>query len=174
MLILDNNLDRALFFGGFMKLIVISFISAIFLSACQQSLEQTLNHHNIPSTEENRLKENDGTKEIAIEFSHHNEQTLVAYQTGEIKGYEVIDYTLFLKQGQYLNMSLATQNLSTYFNIYAPNSDEALFNGSSEGEQYEGIVEQTGQYRIRIYQMRASARRNKLAKFGLEIIINKL
>ena len=74
--------------------------------------------------------------------------------------------------GQSANISLATKHGATYFNILAPGQNEvAFFNGSTSQNQYEGVLPATGDYRIRVYMMRAAARRNEVADYRLEVAI---
>lgn len=104
-----------------------------------------------------RVEFADGDKAITIEDS--------------IKGYESIDYVLKLAAGQPLNVSMATQHTSTYFNLIAPGEEDvAFFIGSTEGNQFEGTTELAGDYRIRVYMMRSAARREETADYRLEII----
>lgn len=89
-----------------------------------------------------------------------------------IAGYETVDYILRASKGQYMNVSMATDNTGNYFNILAPGeSEEALFIGSTQGNQYEGILPESGDYKIRVYMMRSAARRNEVANYRLEMII---
>lgn len=91
---------------------------------------------------------------------------------GTIKGYESIDYVVGAKQGQSMNVSLATKHSATYFNILAPGeTNVAFFIGSTSGGQYEGTLPASGDYRVRVYMMRSAARRNEVANYQLEIII---
>lgn len=90
-----------------------------------------------------------------------------------IKGYESVDYVLGAKAGQYMNASLATKHGATYFNILAPGENEvAMFNGSISENQYEGTLPASGDYKIRVYMMRSAARRNEVAHYRLEMIID--
>jgi hypothetical protein len=89
-----------------------------------------------------------------------------------IKGYETVDYVLGASKGQYMNVSMATKNSATYFNILAPGKeDEAMFIGSVAGNQFEGVLPESGDYKIRVYMMRSAARRDEVANFRLEMII---
>ena len=89
-----------------------------------------------------------------------------------IKGYATVDYILAAKQGQYANISLGTKNTAAYFNILPPGGGEtALFNGSVNGNQYEGTLPASGDYRVRVYMMRSAARRGEVAKYRLEMIV---
>ena len=91
---------------------------------------------------------------------------------GKIKGDATVDYILAAKQGQYANISLGTKNSATYFNILAPGGGEtALFNGSIGGNQYEGTLPASGDYRVRVYMMRSAARRGEVATYRLEMIV---
>ncbi len=91
---------------------------------------------------------------------------------GSITGYEIVDYVLGAGKGQHMNVSMATKNTATYFNILAPGENEvAFFNGSVDQNQYEGTLPASGDYRIRVYMMRSAARRNEKADYRLEMII---
>jgi hypothetical protein len=92
---------------------------------------------------------------------------------GSIKGYQTVDYVLNAKQGQSMNISMATKHTATYFNILAPGETEvAIFNGSTSGNQYEGTLSKSGDYKIRVYMMRSAARRNEVANYRLEMIVS--
>jgi len=92
-----------------------------------------------------------------------------------ITGYESVDYVLRANAGQYMNVSMATDNTSNYFNILAPGKEnEAMFIGSSSGKQYEGVLPESGDYKIRVYLMRSAARRNEVANYRLEMIISNI
>jgi hypothetical protein len=72
-----------------------------------------------------------------------------------------------------MNVSLATKHTATYFNILAPGENEvAMFNGSTSENQYEGTLPKSGDYKIRVYMMRSAARRDEVANYRFEIIIN--
>jgi hypothetical protein len=90
-----------------------------------------------------------------------------------IKGYEIVDYILNARKGQTMNVSMATKNGANYFNILAPGeNDVAMFNGSTNRNQYEGTLPKSGDYKIRVYMMRSAARRNEVANYRLEMIIS--
>jgi hypothetical protein len=92
--------------------------------------------------------------------------------TGTLKGDQTVDYLVGASKGQSANVSLATNNTATYFNILAPGQNEvAFFNGSVNGNQFEGVLPETGDYRIRVYMMRSAARRNEVANYRLEVAI---
>lgn len=91
---------------------------------------------------------------------------------GTIKGYQTADYIVNAKQGQTMNVSMATRNTATYFNILEPGQTEvAIFNGSTSGNQFKGSLKKSGDYSIRVYMMRSAARRNEVANYRLEISV---
>jgi hypothetical protein len=92
---------------------------------------------------------------------------------GTIKGYESVDYVLNARKGQYANISMATRHGATYLNIIPPGeSDVAIFVGSTSGNQYEGTLPATGDYKVRVYMMRSAARRDEVADYRLEMIVD--
>jgi hypothetical protein len=92
---------------------------------------------------------------------------------GTIRGDQVVDYVLGAAKGQSMNVSLATQHTATYFNLLAPGENEvAFFNGSVNGNRYEGTLPATGDYKVRVYMMRSAARRNENASYRLEMVIS--
>jgi len=91
---------------------------------------------------------------------------------GSITGDETVDYVLGARKGQSARIRLATPHGSNYFNLLAPGeSDVAFFIGSTEGDQFEGVLPETGDYKIRVYLMRSAARRSEKASYRLEIAI---
>jgi hypothetical protein len=90
---------------------------------------------------------------------------------GSVTGEAHIDYVIGLREGQYLNVSLASDNGANYFNLIAPSeTDVAYFNGSTGDNQFEGTVPATGDHRIRVYLMRSAARRGETGNFQLEVV----
>ena len=110
---------------------------------------------------------------IRAERVHFKKGAKSAVVEASIKGYETVDYVLGARAGQYMNVSLATKHGATYFNILAPCQNEvAMFNGSGSQNQYEGTLPASGDYKIRVYMMRSAARRNEVAHYRLEMIID--
>ena len=92
---------------------------------------------------------------------------------GSVTGYEGVDYVLNARAGQVMNVSMATDNSSNYFNIIPPGeTDVALFTGSSQGKQFEGELPASGDYKIRVYLMRNAARENQTGNYRLEMIVS--
>ena len=112
----------------------------------------------------------DGIRTQRVQFAKGANSATV---NGTIKGYQTVDYVLHAAQGQSMNVSMATRNTATYFNILAPGETEvAFFNGSVSENQYEGQLPATGDYRVRVYMMRSAARRNEVADYRLEMIVS--
>lgn len=110
--------------------------------------------------------------DIRVERVHFAKGASSAVVEGSITGYEIVDYVLGAGSGQSMNVSMATDNGANYFNILAPGETEvALFNGSLNENQFEGVLPASGDYKVRVYLMRSAARRKEVAKYRLEMII---
>lgn len=88
---------------------------------------------------------------------------------GHLKGRETSDYILRAQAGQTITVNLKTSSPSAYFNVLPPGSQEAIFIGSVGGSHFEGKLPQDGDYSIRVYLVRAAARRNETAKYTLTV-----
>jgi hypothetical protein len=112
---------------------------------------------------------NDEIKKVRVQFdSGANSKTV----EGSITGREGVDYKLNVKEGQLMNISMATQHGATYFNIMEPGEEyEAIYNASINGNQFEGTAGKSGDYTIRVYMMRSAARRGETADYRLEMIV---
>jgi len=88
---------------------------------------------------------------------------------GSIKGDQDASYLVNARAGQTMTVSLAPSKGSPYMNITAPGATSALFIGSTEGDKFSGELPVDGRYTITVYQMRATARRDETASFGISI-----
>lgn len=87
-----------------------------------------------------------------------------------LKGDQDIDYRVDATAGQTLSVRLTSRNPQAYFNILPPGSqDVATFVGSSEGNTFSGKLPTTGAWTIRVYLMRAAARRGEGAPVRLAV-----
>lgn len=106
------------------------------------------------------------TSELA--FPKGATRTTVA---SSIEGYQTRDYAVRARAGQLMSVSL-NGSTNAYFNVLPPGSDnEALHNSSLQGNEFAGTLALSGAYRIRVYQMRAAARRGKVAPFRLTVSV---
>ena len=87
---------------------------------------------------------------------------------GAIKADGGVSYTLTVRAGQTLKVSLRTRNASARFNVIAPGLDDPLFNGSN-ARDYAGRTPVAGVYRIIVYMMEDAAMRNETADYVLTI-----
>lgn len=110
------------------------------------------------------------TEEIRQVPVHFKKGASQASIKGHIKGRETIDYFLRAKAGQTMNVNLKTSHTGAYFNVLPPGSDnEAIFIGQVAGPKFEGKLPKDGDYKIRVYLVRAAARRNESAKYTLTV-----
>lgn len=92
---------------------------------------------------------------------------------GTITGYETVDYLLGARAGQTMSVSMTTDNGANYFNVLPPDSEnEAVFNGSTSENRYEGRLDLDGDWKIRVYMMRSAARRDEVANYTLKVGIS--
>lgn len=94
----------------------------------------------------------------------------VATIKGTLKGDQTIDYSVQGKAGQTMHVRFKAGNASAYFNVLPPGSTgEAIFIGSTSGNEWTGTLSADGEYRIRTYLMRSAARRNERSAFTLTV-----
>ena len=86
-----------------------------------------------------------------------------------LKGDAIHDYVLGAKAGQTMRVALKTGSTSAYFNVLPPGSEDALFMGSTSGNQWSGTLPADGDYRVRVYLMRNAGRRNETATYTLSV-----
>ncbi|ATQ43757.1 hypothetical protein [Caulobacter mirabilis] len=95
--------------------------------------------------------------------------------SGTVVGDDSVTYVVGAQTGQTLNV-IKTGSSNAYFNVFAPGDkpgrDEALFIGSTSGDDFEARLDESGDYTIQVYQMRASARRGVKAPFTLTVEID--
>jgi len=112
--------------------------------------------------------------EQRIHFTQNNHGVMRTVIDDHIKGRNILDYLVFMNQGQQMNIHMVGNHHSNYFNVLAPHQDGLpLFNGAIHGNEYKGVAEYSGDYRIRVYLMRNAARRKEIAYFRLDIRVSK-
>jgi hypothetical protein len=107
-----------------------------------------------------------GIREQQVQFKKGESGTTIK---GSIKGDQTVDYKLRANAGQTMVVKFKPSNASAYFNVLPPGSDEAIFIGSTSGNDFSGNLVASGEYTIRVYLMRNAARRNESAKYTLDI-----
>lgn len=94
---------------------------------------------------------------------------------GQVTGYDFVLYQFSAAAGQTLTIDFKTNNLSSYFNLYGPNQypdQGAFFIGSTQGNQANEVLTDSGLYTLQVYLMRNAARRNEVAQFSFDINLN--
>jgi hypothetical protein len=92
--------------------------------------------------------------------------------SGKIKGDNYMDYIVRANAGQTLTVDIKGGKMVPYFNILPPGSkDVAVYNGSSEGGHYKGVLDKDGDWTIRVYQMGDAKDANKTNSYKLTISI---
>jgi hypothetical protein len=99
--------------------------------------------------------------------------TSSASRRGAVKGYETMTYLLDVRAGQTISVSLQSSNRSGYFNVTAPRSNQALFNGSTSGGRWRGRAATSGRYKIEVYLMRNAARRGESMRYTLDVGVRR-
>lgn len=102
---------------------------------------------------------------VAVEFAKGESGRTI---TSSIKGELGVNYTLKVGSGQVMLVLFAVKSGSCFFNVFAPGiANEAVFIGSSSGNEYGASPTEAGTYRFNVYQMRANARRNETCKYDI-------
>lgn len=90
---------------------------------------------------------------------------------GTIKGDQTRDYVVRAGAGQLMSVRMSGSPI-VYFNVLPPGSnDEAIHVGSTAGNSFSGTLGVSGAYKIRVYQMRATARRGQAGSFRLTVSV---
>jgi len=71
--------------------------------------------------------------------------------------------------GKTLVVTLKPSNLQNYFNVHSPGNEWAMFVGSTSGNQFKRILPGDGDYMVRVYLMRAAARRKESSTYVLNV-----
>lgn len=106
----------------------------------------------------------DGIREVTVALAAGQH---AATLSDKLRGRGIIDYHLRATAGQPMAVTLDASNRFTFFNIMAPDANEALFIGSIHGGHYQGIAESTGTYTVRVYLMPNAARRDERTAFDI-------
>lgn len=92
--------------------------------------------------------------------------------SGSIKGYQIRDYVVRAQAGQVMAVTMSGSPI-VFFNVMPPGSnDVAIHTGSMAGSKFSGTLSASGAYKIRVYQMRATARRGQVGAFRLTIAVS--
>ncbi len=95
-----------------------------------------------------------------------------ARASGMLKSRQYVDYQVDAGAGQSLTVVLKAGNPQNYFNVMAPDANEAMFIGSTSGGHFRRIMPVDGVYVVRVYLMRAAARRNESSRYELSFTLD--
>jgi len=90
---------------------------------------------------------------------------------GQVKGSGDVDYLVQAGAGQTLTVSLKVSNRMNYFNVLPPGSKDVAMYAGQTGEDFKGVLPTDGDYTIRVYLVRAAARRNESSKYTLTVSV---
>ena len=92
--------------------------------------------------------------------------------SGTVAGDQTRDYVVRAGAGQTMRVIMSGAPI-VFFNVLPPGSnDEAIFIGSNEGRNFSGTLSASGAYKVRVYQMRATARRGERGAYRLNISVS--
>ena len=89
---------------------------------------------------------------------------------GTFKGDAYIDYTVYVEEGQTFKVTFKGSTNSSSFNLLSPDeSAEALHRGEIDGNIFSKKLTKSGEYTIRVSQMRSAARKGTSVSFTLTL-----
>ncbi len=91
---------------------------------------------------------------------------------GRIEGYRMVDYLVNARAGQRMTVRLDTRGRFTYFVVRAPGSEDNLYDSTS-GATARLTLPASGDYRIRVFQMRNAARRGERSNYSLTVSVGR-
>lgn len=91
---------------------------------------------------------------------------------GRIRGDQFVDYLIRGRAGQSVRVHIEGSHPQNYFNLTPPGSAWAMFVGSSSGDTVERVLPVDGLYAVRVYLMRAAARRNAASRYTLTLALS--
>jgi len=90
---------------------------------------------------------------------------------GRLKGDATVDYVIGARAGQTLAVTLKRSSGQNYFNVNPPGMEVSMFVGSSDstGTAFKSLLPADGDYVVRLYLMRAAARRGESSDYTLTV-----
>jgi len=88
---------------------------------------------------------------------------------GRLKGDAEVDYVVRAGAGQTLSVKLKKSNPQNYFNVLPPGSADVAMCVGQSGEDFTGMLPADGDYTVRVYLVRAAARRNESSAYALTV-----
>ncbi len=88
---------------------------------------------------------------------------------GQLSGRQDLDYVVTVGAGQTLSVTMKASNTGAFFNVLPPGSETAMVVGDLVENKTSRRAPIEGQYRIRVFLVRAAARRGESSNFTLNI-----
>src|ERR1041384_7620848 len=110
---------------------------------------------------------------IPSERIHFGAGKASATRKGRIRGYDARDYVLNAAAGQTMSVKLASSSPFAYFSVFDKAKMDELETDPrpSEVTEWSGVLPRSGDYVVRVYLVRAEARRHGVAAFTLTVSI---
>lgn len=88
---------------------------------------------------------------------------------GQIRGDSSVDYVVAAQAGQTMTITLTASNTAAFFNVTAPGTRTAMFDGSVLGNQFGAKLPLSGDYTVNVYLAPEAAKKNQTANYTLAI-----
>lgn len=179
---------------------LIAFSALFLFASCGASSEETANNSAAPANEAaaespsesaatnapanenaasdtntNGVTKNEQGDEIRTERVSFAKGASSAAVKGTVKGYDVIDYIVNAQKGQTMSVSLKSSSRFAYFNIRSGKDGFAaemdVDPKPMDVTNWKGALPKSGDFYIRVYLVRAEARRDGKADFTLNIAV---
>lgn len=108
----------------------------------------------------------DEIREETVRFEKGASSTTIR---GTLKGEAGVDYLVRAAAGQTLAVELKGTNQQNYFNVLPPGSANVAMHVAQDGKGWSGLLPSDGDYKIRVYLMRAAARRKESSSYTLTV-----
>jgi len=109
-----------------------------------------------------------GIRQERVQFAKGATSAVVK---GHLKGDSDVDYLVRAGAGQTIRVSLKRTNLMNYFNVLPPGSKDVAMYAAQTGEDFTAVLPTAGDYTIRVYLVRAAARRNESSDYTLTVAV---
>jgi hypothetical protein len=91
-----------------------------------------------------------------------------AHYEGRVLAREYFDYVIEAGRGQRLTVRYASRNGLSAISIYAPGDGVPLLDGASGGNNFDQALTVAGPYRVRVYMLPGTERRDDASRFTLD------
>lgn len=88
---------------------------------------------------------------------------------GQIRGDATVDYLVAAQAGQTMTITLNAGSAAAHFNVTAPGTRTAMFDGTVLGNSFGAKLPLGGDYTISVYLAPEAARRNQAVSYTLSI-----